>query len=224
MHDDIHYQPPTLTVDLVTFQLIEDQLEVLLLRRAAEPFLGEWALPGGYNNKGETTHDALARVAQEKVGLNISTELGFLEQLYTFDTVARDPRGHAVSVVYLGCGSDIHCVGGNSEYRFVPVAALPSLAFDHQEIIHYAHQRLKNKISYSNAIQGLLPSEFTLSQLQLAYQAVLGREIDKRNFRKKILSLGLIKETGNHWREGAHRPAKLYAFQHPTLEEFAAPF
>ncbi|WJZ01722.1 bifunctional nicotinamide mononucleotide adenylyltransferase/ADP-ribose pyrophosphatase [Corynebacterium freiburgense] len=224
MHKEMNYQPPTLTVDLVAFQLENNELTVLLLRRVAAPFQGELALPGGYNWKGEATQNALARIAQDKIGLNIHTELGFFEQLYTFDTVARDPRGHAVSVVYLGCGANIHLTEGSHKGAFYPVSALPQLAFDHNEIVHYAHQRLKNKITYSNAISGLLPQEFTLSQLQAAYQAVLGRNIDKRNFRKKILSLHAIEETGNQWREGAHRPAKLYRFQNPEFEEFAAPF
>lgn len=218
------YQPPVLTVDLVAFRVAASQLEVLLLQRAAEPFAGEWALPGGYNFKGETTIEALTRVAYDKVGLDVAKDLGFLEQLYTFDTVARDPRGHAVSVVYLGCGSNFALHNGNHQHQFWRVDELPNLAFDHADIIRYARDRLNSKMSYSNAVAGLLPAAFTLSQLQTAYEAVRARRLDKRNFRKKFLSLNTIHETGGVWREGAHRPAKLYAFNSKALQVFNAPF
>lgn len=218
------YRPPTLTVDLVMFRIERGVLEVLLLKRAAEPFRGEWALPGGYNAAGETTVEALGRVVWDKVGLDLRSDVGFFEQLCTVDTVARDPRGHAVSVVYLGCGFGLDLPGGSQSHRFWPVDALPELAFDHAEIIAYARQRLVSKMSYSNAVSGLVDSTFTLSQVQAAYEAVWGRELDKRNFRKKFLSLGLIEETGGFWASGAHRPAKLYRFRSSELEILPSPF
>jgi hypothetical protein len=212
------YRAPTLTVDLVAFRVRETQLEVLLLKRANEPFRGEWALPGGYNSAGETTTEALSRVAKTKVGLDIDTDLGFFEQLVTVDTVARDPRGHAVSVVYVGCGYQFDLASASQVCRFWPVTALPKTAFDHEKIIEYARSRLASKLGYSNAVSGLLAKEFTLTQLQVAYEAVLGWALDKRNFRKKILSLGMIVETGGRWAEGAHRPAKLYRFTSSNLQ------
>lgn len=218
------YQPPTLAVDLVAFRLDDARLEVLLLRRRNAPFEGEWALPGGYNSVGETTHEALARVARTKVGLEPAKDLGFLEQLYTFDITARDPRGHAVSVVYLGCGQGFDLSGGDNAHAFHAVDDLPDLAFDHADIVAYARERLASKMSYSNAVFALLPEEFTLSQLQGAYEAVLGRGVDKRNFRKKFLGLGVLHETGGVWREGAHRPAKLYAFDARELQLFDSSF
>lgn len=224
MSSESEYQPPVLTVDLVAFRVYDAHLEVLLLKRAAEPFKGEWALPGGYNAKGETTIEALTRVAQQKVGLDLDSDLGFLEQLYTFDTVARDPRGHAVSVVYLGCGYEFSLRDGDNVHQFWRVDELPSLAFDHADIIRYARDRLNSKMSYSNAVAGLLPESFTLSHLQTAYEAVRARRLDKRNFRKKFLSLNVIHETGGVWREGAHRPAKLYAFNSKKLQNFNVPF
>ena len=215
------YRPPTLAVDLVAFRVHAGVLEVLLMRRRNEPFAGEWALPGGYNAQGETTMEALSRVARTKVGVNIDADLGFVEQLYTFDTTARDPRGHAVSVVYLGCGFGLEDVtGGDNPHEFRPVDELPPLAFDHADIVHYARERLAAKMSYSTAVYGLLPSEFTLTQVQAAYEAVRGRQLDKRNFRKKFLSLSVVHETGGVWQEGAHRPAKLYAFNGRTLQDF----
>lgn len=215
------YVPPTLTVDAVLFQLIDNQLNVLLTKRAEDPFKGDWALPGGYCAKGQTTIEALTNVAKRKVGIDIDTDLSYIEQLYTFDTVARDPRGHAVSVTYMGCGRNVLPATGTQTAEWYPVDHLPTLAYDHDEIIAYARDRLGAKLSYTNAAMGLLEPKFTLTHLQIVYEAVLGREIDKRNFRKKFLTLGLIHETPDTWREGAHRPAKLYAFNNESLEVLA---
>lgn len=218
------YVPPTLTVDAVIFQIKNNVLEVLLIERANEPFKGTRALPGGYNAQGETTTNALHRIVKEKAGVDTEKDLNYIEQLYTFDTVDRDPRGHAVSVTYMGCGRDITPRDGDSHAVFMPVSDLPELAYDHAAIIRYAHERLISKLGYTNAVAAFLPKAFTLSQLQGAYEAIFGRELDKRNFRKKFLSLGLIHETGDMWRDGAHRPAKLYAFNSQTLETLSRSF
>lgn len=218
------YTPPTLTVDAVLFQMQGSVLEVFLVRRSADPFKGAWALPGGYCAAGQTTQQALGDVLLRKTGLNIQKEAAYLDQLHAFDTVARDPRGHAVSIVYMGCGRDIHHGGGSEVSAFYPVDDLPELAYDHAVIINYARERLASKLTGTNAAYGLLPTTFTLSQLQSCYEAVLGRPIDKRNFRKKFLSLNLIRETNEMWREGAHRPAKLYAFNSTSLETLQRSF
>ena len=217
------YVPPTLTVDSVTFQIIDDQLSVLLVERQADPFKGMLALPGGYNSKDETTLQALDRIMTTKAGLSTSS-VNRTEQLYTFDSVDRDPRGHSVSVVYMSCGRDISLTGGTSKPRFVPAGSLPSLAYDHAAIIRYAHERLISRVGYTNIVSAFLAPEFTLTQLQRAYEAILGRELDKRNFRKKFLSLELIHETGELWRDGAHRPAKLYRFNSKDLEVLSRSF
>ncbi len=218
------YVPPTLTVDAVVFQLSDSGLEVLLIERPNEPFKGSWALPGGYNAQGETTRDALQRIVKEKAGVNLTKDLSYVEQLYTFDTVARDPRGHAVSVTYMGCGRDIVPSGSSARTSFFAVNNLPKLAYDHADIIRYAHDRLKAKLTYTNAVYAFLPQKFTLTELQTAYEAVLGRELDKRNFRKKFLSLNLIHETDEMKREGAHRPARLYKFNSSALESLSRSF
>lgn len=211
--------PPTLTVDNVIFQLQNDELVVLLIQRASEPFAGNWALPGGYCAAGETTTDAMNRVLQAKAGVS-TDDLGIIEQLYTFDTVARDPRGHAVSVTYMGLGRGIEprLADNTQNPQFFPVTNLPGLAYDHRNIIEYALERLQAKLTYTNAIYALLPPKFTLTQLQTAYEAVLGRPLDKRNFRKKFLSLELIQETDEMYKEGAHRPARLYKFRSTQLQ------
>lgn len=218
------YVPPTLTVDAVVFQLTRGKLHVQLIERPNEPFKGVWALPGGYNAVGETTRDALERIVKEKAGIDLSRDLSYVEQLYTFDTVARDPRGHAVSVTYMGCGRDIKPAGGNAHTADFAVDNLPKLAYDHAEIIKYAHERLKAKLTYTNAVYAFLPAKFTLSELQSAYEIILGRDLDKRNFRKKFLSLGLIHETDEMKREGAHRPARLFRFNSANLESLSRSF
>ncbi|MGB4762238.1 MAG: NUDIX domain-containing protein, partial [Candidatus Saccharimonas sp.] len=203
------YEAPTLTVDAVIFRLSHDHLEVLLTKRAQEPFKGDWALPGGYCSKGQTTLEALSEVTKRKVGVDIEIQLAYIEQLYTFDTVARDPRGHAVSVTYMGCGREIEPQPAAQTVAWHDIDQLPNLAYDHEKIIIYARNRLAAKLTYTNAAMGLLDKKFTLSQLQTVYEAVLARNLDKRNFRKKFLSLGLIHETPDTWRDGAHRPARL---------------
>lgn len=215
---------PILVVDAVIFQLVNNVLEVVLIKRSNSPFKGSWALPGGYNPEGETTRDALQRIVKEKAGIDLVSDLSYVEQLYTFDTVARDPRGHAVSVTYMGCGREFDVAGGESQAASFPVNNLPELAYDHADIIHYAHERLKAKVMYTNAVYAFLPEKFTLTELQTAYEAILGRELDKRNFRKKFLSLDLIHETDEMKREGAHRPARLYKFNSASLESLSRSF
>ncbi len=218
------YTPPTVTVDAVMFQLIDNALNVALIQRSTEPFKGEWALPGGYAPQGETTLQALERIVLHKAGVSILNDLSYIEQLYTFDSVARDPRGHAVAVTYMGCGQNIHPDQAKAVVTFFPVNNLPPMAYDHAEIVKYAHNRLIAKLTYTNAVYAFLPQYFTLAELQTAYEAVFGYELDKRNFRKKFLSLGLTEETDQMRREGAHRPARLHRFKSPDLEVLSRSF
>lgn len=224
MRYDKPYVAPTLTVDAVIFQISNGVLETLLIKRPHEPFAGEWALPGGYNAEGETTTHALRRIVEQKTGINIEQDLRYIEQLYTFDTVDRDPRGHAVSVTYMGCGRNITLRDAGSHVAFLDTDNLPELAYDHANIIRYARERLIAKLTYTNAVSAFLETRFTLTQLQTAYEIIFGREFDKRNFRKKFLSLNLIHETDELWRDGAHRPAKLYEFNSKSLESLARSF
>jgi len=211
------YIPPTVTVDGVIFQMLDEKLTVLLIKRARDPFMGAWALPGGYNAAGETTHEALNRILTVKAGVSVR-QLGVVEQLYTFDSVARDPRGHAVSITYMGLGKGVELNGHDAQSpQFFSVAHLPKLAYDHNKIIVYAHERLKAKLAYTNVAFALLPHEFTLTQLQSVYEAILGTPLDKRNFRKRLLSLDILQETTELSKEGAHRPARLYTFRDREL-------
>jgi 8-oxo-dGTP diphosphatase len=222
-----HYSSPPVTVDGVLFQLQGDELAVLLIRRANEPLQGQWALPGGYCPREETTADALRRVLLAKAGVDTG-KLGLVEQLYTFDTPAYSPAGNAVSVVYMGLGRGVtpqEMQGAALETpTFFPVHELPDLAFEHARIIASAHERLRGKITYTNAVFGLMPELFTLTQLQTAYEAILGHALDKRNFRRKFLALGLIAPTESYSAAGAHRPARLFRFKLQVLQTLSRSF
>lgn len=213
------YRAPTLTVDIVILRLINSQLNVLLIQRINEPFKDSWALPGGYNTADDTTMQAVERALSTKVGV-IPSDLTHIEQLYTFDTVDRDPRGHAISVAYLGLTSKLepHTSETTQHPVYFPVNKLPELAYDHADIIKYALGRLRSKLTYTTAAYALLPEAFTLTQLQLAYEVILERALDKRNFRKKFLSFDQLEPTGDYFQDGAHRPALLYRFKHAELQ------
>src|SRR5436190_4797223 len=186
------YPRAALTVDCVVFGFDEGELKILLIERGLPPFKGKWALPGGFVRLDETVDEAAHRELLEETGLrNV-----FLEQLYTFGAVKRDPRERVVSVAYYALVKLVEhpAVGATdaSDARWFPVAETPALAFDHAEILSTALQRLRGKVSYEPIGFELLPEKFTLSQIQHLYQAVLEVPLDKRNFRKKILSMGLL--------------------------------
>lgn len=206
------YPRPALTVDCVVFGLDEEDLKVLLIERDAPPFEGNWALPGGFVRIDETIDEAARRELEEETGLNI----GFLEQLYTFGDVQRDPRARVVTVAYYALlRLDEHPVQAATDARdarWFPVTQLPELAFDHAKILHVAHERLRGKVVYQPLGFELLPRKFTLRQLQHLYETILGRSLDKRNFRKKILGMGLLVELDQWQRDVPHRAARLYRF------------
>lgn len=203
---------PALTVDCVLFGFGEGELKVLLIQRALQPFKGLWALPGGFVQLDETLDEAARRELEEETGLkNV-----YLEQLYTFGAVDRDPRERVVSVAYYALvkSADHVATGASdaSDARWFSITDLPRLAFDHREILKTALERLRSKVRYEPIGFELLPPKFTLPQLQHLYEAVLQTELDKRNFRKKILSMGLLVALDEQVRTGAHRPAQLFRF------------
>jgi 8-oxo-dGTP diphosphatase len=223
-----------LSVDPVLFTLIEDRLHVLLRKRAWEPFRGVWSLPGAINPAGEQLKETMLREL---------SRMGFgdiwVEQLKTFDrppqyvdgalrVPGRDPRGRVISVAYFGLvpvdchdlerGAVQHVGSAHRELAWMPVDALPTLAFDHAEIVQYALWRLRNKILYSSVGFQLLPPRFTLTQLQRAYEMVLGEQLDKRNFRRKVLDAGVVVETGEVTKQGTRRPARLFRFAQRDFE------
>jgi 8-oxo-dGTP diphosphatase len=222
---DFEQKTPEVYVAAVIFQLIDNELTVLLTQRERDPFNGYWALPGGLVPLKETLLQATTRLLYEKTAVKVD-QLGAVEQLYTFDTVAGNPNGPTVSVMYMGLGKDIvpKATPLSRHSQFYTLKDVPKLGFDHNAKIDYALQRLRSKLSYTNAIFAMLPTLFTMSQLQTAYEAVLGRALDKRNFRKKFLSLGLIQQTSEYHMSGAHRPARLYKFNSQTLEYLTRSF
>lgn len=207
------YPRPSVTVDCVVFGLDADaDLKVMLIERDVEPFAGRWALPGGFVRMDEDLEQAARRELAEETGISKV----FLEQLYTFGAVERDPRGRVISVAYYALVNlSEHAVKAATDARnaaWFPVADLPPLAFDHERIVESALQRLKGKVRYQPIGFELLPRKFTLSQLQKLYETVLERELDKRNFRKKVLSLGVLLELNEVQQDVAHRAARLYGF------------
>ena len=200
----------SVAVDLVIFTVRDGSLQVLLIERGVPPYKGQWALPGGFVLERETLEEAARRELQEETGL----EDVYLEQLYTFGDPDRDPRGRTIAVAYyaLTPPAPLRASTDAATAAWHPAARPPKLAFDHAKILRTGLERLRAKLGYSTVGFELLPRQFTLTELQALYEAILERPLDKRNFRKKILSLGLLKSEGQKRAAGAHRPARLYSF------------
>jgi len=199
------------TVDCVVFGLDSD-LKVLLIQRGGEPFAHSWALPGGFIHADESIDAAAQRELSEETGLKSV----FLEQLYTFGEVDRDPRGRVISVAYFALvklsDHKVRAATDAADVGWFSVTDLPTLAFDHEQILYAALTRLKGKVTYQPIGFELLPKKFTLSQLQEMYEIILDRSLDKRNFRKKILGMELLEELEEVQQDVAHRAARLYRF------------
>jgi len=198
------------TVDVVLLTIRDRRLHLLLIRRLAKPYEHRFALPGGFVQEDESLDSAAARELQEETGV----EKVYLEQLYTFGDLKRDPRGRVITVAYyalvphtqlLRAGTDA------SDAAWFPVTELPALAFDHRKIVEYAHQRIRNKLNYTNVGFELLPEKFTLTELQLVHEAILGEPLDKRNFRRKIVLKGIVKPI-KEWQQTGRKPAQLFRF------------
>jgi 8-oxo-dGTP diphosphatase len=206
------YPRPSLTVDGVVFGLDDEDLQVLLIQRDLPPFEGQWALPGGFVRMDETLEEAAKRELGEETGLaNV-----YLEQLYTFGDPGRDPRDRVVTVAYYALVNlRDHRVQAATDARnaaWFTVDDVPKLAFDHARILRTGLERLRGKVRYQPIGFELLPDKFTLRQLQHLYEKVLDRPLDKRNFRKKILGMGILVELDEIETDVAHRAARLYRF------------
>lgn len=201
-----------MTTDIVIFTISDEQLKVLLIKRANEPFKDQWALPGGFLFEKEEPDKAVVRILWKKVEIKDV----YLEQLYTFGSSGRDPRGRIITISYFALTpkDKIKIVVSDKVQTptFRSVKQLPDIAFDHNRIITYALQRLRSKLEYTNVAYSLLPQYFTFNQLQRTYEIILNKKLDKRNFRKKFILLGLIKPTKKVLKGERQRPAKLYQF------------
>ncbi len=206
------YARPALTVDCVVFGLDETDLKVLLIQRKLPPFQHGWALPGGFVRIDETLDDAARRELEEEAGVRDV----YLEQLYTFGALDRDPRERVVTVAYYALAklSDhrIRAATDAMGVGWFGLDDLPKLAFDHGDVVTQAHERLRGKVRYAPVGFELLPQRFSLTQLQRLYEIILGTDLDKRNFRKKILAMDLLVETDEVEQGVRHRAARLYRF------------
>lgn len=213
------YPRAALTVDCAVFGFDDGELKVLLIRRALEPFKGKWALPGGFVRVDETLYDAARRELTEETGLNNV----FLEQLYTFGEVGRDPRERVVSVAHYALvklsDHEAKAATDAANAEWFPISRLPKLAFDHADIVIAALTGLQRKVRYQPIGFELLPPKFTLSELQHLYEAILETKLDKRNFRKKVLNFSLIIPLKETQMIGRHRPAQLFRFAADKYEK-----
>lgn len=203
-----------LAVDAVVFGYDRQytQIGLLLIKRKIEPFINQWALPGGLVLNEESLEEAVSRELQEETGVTIN----YLEQLYTFGTPNRDPRNRVVSVAYFGLVRPdmftLHASTDALAAEWFEINNLPPLAFDHQKIIDVALERLRSKVRYEPIGFELLEEKFPFSDLEKLYTTLLQEDIDRRNFKKKLMSLGVIEELQERYTSGAGRPAKLYRF------------
>ncbi len=209
------------TVDVVIFSLRENDLKVLLIRRAGSPYKGRWAIPGGFVHPAEALDEAARRELAEETGVHDV----YLEQLYTFGDPKRDPRERVITVTYFALvPDDVALRAGNdaAEATWHSMYALPEPAFDHADILKYALQRLRYKLEYTVVGFELLPNEFTLTELQTAYEIVLGEKLDKRNFRRRLLEAGILAQTSKYRagsEKGQGRPARLYRYKKNAVAE-----
>jgi 8-oxo-dGTP diphosphatase len=203
---------PLVGVLVVIYTVIDGDLRVLLIHRSAEPYRDLWAIPGGRLKPGESLVEAATRKLLDETGL----EDVFLEQLYTFGDLDDVTPGGSIAITYFALVDHARArLAERPDWRpaWFSMRELPKLAFRNEGVLNYALERLRNKLEYTNVAYSLLPGRFTLSQLQRVYESITGHALDKRNFRKRMLSLGIIQETGDQKAEGAGRPARLYRFR-----------
>jgi ADP-ribose pyrophosphatase YjhB (NUDIX family) len=214
-HYNIHdFDVPLMTVDMAIFTVIDDELQVLLVKRGDYPAKGQWALPGGFIDlkRDSTLEDTAKRKLAEKTGV----ETPYLEQVATFGSNARDPRGWAITVAYMALitldSVALSKDESSEEVKWVPVYQLgnmEALAFDHDAIFNACHERLKSKVQYTSLPVNFLPEEFTLTELQTTFEVILDTTVEKKSFRRRMLDANILEETGN-MKTGSNRPAKLY--------------
>ena len=217
-YDVTRYERPSVTVDVVIFTLKERELHVLLVKRRRWPYDGHWAIPGGFVEMSESLEQAARRELEEETGVHDV----YLEQLYTFGDPGRDPRTRVISIAYIALiGADtqqLRVSDESTDVSWFPVRELPGpLAFDHNKILHFALNRLRSKLEYTTLAFQLLPEVFSILELKHIYEQILGEQLDKGNFYRKIKEAGVLEPTGL-LREGRGRPTHLYRFKRSRAE------
>lgn len=210
-----------ISVDSVIFGYTEDKLKVALVKRKKPPFVGMWAIPGGFMEGDETVEETALRELQEETGI----EDVYLEQFHVFSKRGRDPRGPTITVALFALinsdQSELVATEDAEQAMWWPAYEVPKLGFDHDEIYRIALESLRNAMRTRPLAFELLPKHFTLSQLQHLYEQVFDIEIDKRNFRKKVQKMDFICDTGKKTEGGRHRPAQLYRYDSKRYVKFA---
>ncbi len=207
-----------LATDIVLFRFHNNALQALLIDvYGPSAFVGMKAFPGGLIKPVETAEQAVVRLLEDKGGIHPDTT--YIDQLYTFSTIDRDPRGRVVSVAYIGCTFGHEPKNTSVMPYWENVSVIKELAYDHVDILKVAIKRLQNKLKYTTVAQYLLPAEFTLTELEHLYETILAVPMDKRNFRKKILKLELVVPTGKKTSGLKQRPAELYKFAKKGIRE-----
>ncbi len=221
-YDPTIYDRPSVTVDVVIFTLRDQDLQVLLIRRKHPPFADYWAIPGGFVQINESLEAAATRELEEETGVRDV----YIEQLYTFGAPDRDPRTRVITVAYFALAPStalplLQAGDDAADAQWWSIYDLPALAFDHAQILEYALTRLRYKLEYTAVGFELLPKLFTLSELQSAYEIILGEKLDRGNFRKKLRKAQVVEPTRQH-RDTGGRPARLYRFRDDAVAEVKA--
>jgi len=213
---------PALAVDCVVFGYEEGELRLLLIQRDQPPHAGSWALPGGFVEMDEDLEAAARRELEEETGV----KRVFLEQLYSFGDPGRDPRERIVTVAWWALvklsDQRVQAATDARDAGWFAIDDMPKLAFDHREIVRTGIERLRGKVRYQPVGFELLPKKFTLTQLQCLYEAILDQEIDKRNFRRKVLSTGVLEELDEVEKGVARRAARLFRFDRARYRELVS--
>lgn len=206
------FEQPSVTVDIIVFTVKDNSLKVLLVKRNIEPFKDKWALPGGFVRIDESLEDAAKRELEEETGVNDF----YLEQLYSFGEPKRDPRGRVITISYFALinseKTKLKASTDVSEAKWFSVSQIPALAFDHEDILSYALKRLRWKFEYTSIAFSLLPKKFSFWELQGIYETVFEKRFDKRNFRKKITSLNILRKESIN-KNVPYRPPQLYSLK-----------
>jgi 8-oxo-dGTP diphosphatase len=222
--DKKEYAKPAVTVDIVIFTIHEKELKVLLVKRDLEPFKNSWAIPGGFVRMQESLEDAAKRELLEETGVRDV----YLEQLYTFGDLNRDPRDRVITIAYMALANSdkikLQAATDVSQANWFNVEKVPKLAFDHDKILGYALKRLRWKFEYTTIAFSLLPQKFTISQVQALYEIVFNKKFDKRNFNKKLRSLNILNEEELQ-KNVSYRPPQLYSLKKvvPKVIEIVKP-